>query len=236
MMEQFDRALRLAGARIVESVANFLPGMLVFLGLLAGALVIALALRYALRRALNGLDFDRRVELLGIPLADWTPSRSASTLVASIAYWTVLAVGLLLGLTALDAALPTQFAVSVLQYVPHLIAAVAILVVGGFVARFIARTILIGAVNMGVQYARLISLTVKWLVLIVAAAMALDHIGIGRTVLLMAFGILFGGVVLTVALAVGLGARGPGLRATAGAMRLPDRIHVLAGDGFPHSG
>jgi hypothetical protein len=207
MMEQFDRALRLAGARIVESVANFLPGMLVFLGLLAGALVIALALRYALRRALNGLDFDRRVELLGIPLADWTPSRSASTLVASIAYWTVLAVGLLLGLTALDAALPTQFAVSVLQYVPHLIAAVAILVVGGFVARFIARTILIGAVNMGVQYARLISLTVKWLVLIVAAAMALDHIGIGRTVLLMAFGILFGGVVLTVALAVGLGAR-----------------------------
>jgi hypothetical protein len=207
MMEQFDRALRLAGARIVESVANFLPGMLVFLGLLAGALVIALALRYALRRALNGLDFDRRVEVLGIPLAEWTPSRSASTLVASIAYWTVLAVGLLLGLTALDAALPTQFAVSVLQYVPHLIAALAILVVGGIVARFVARTILIGAVNMGVQYARLISLTVKWLVLIVAAAMALDHIGIGRAVLLMAFGILFGGVVLAVALAVGLGAR-----------------------------
>ena len=52
-----------------------------------------------------------------------------------------------------------------------------------------------------------VSLTVKWLVLIVAAAMALDHIGVGRTVLLMAFGILFGGVVLALALAVGLGAR-----------------------------
>jgi hypothetical protein len=44
-------------------------------------------------------------------------------------------------------------------------------------------------------------------VLIVAAAMALDHIGIGRTVMLLAFGILFGGVVLALALAVGLGAR-----------------------------
>ena len=37
--------------------------------------------------------------------------------------------------------------------------------------------------------------------------MALDHIGIGRTVLLLAFGIVFGGIVLAIALAVGLGAR-----------------------------
>jgi hypothetical protein len=44
-------------------------------------------------------------------------------------------------------------------------------------------------------------------VLIAAAAMALDHIGIGRTVMLLAFGILFGGFVLTISLAVGLGAK-----------------------------
>ena len=207
MVAQFDVALRLASTRIVESIANFLPGALVFLVLLVGALVVALVLRYALRRALNGLDFDRRAGLLGISLSDWTPSRSASTLVASVAYWTVLALGLLFGFTALNATLPSQFAVSVLQYVPHLVAALVIVVVGGVVARFLARAILIGAVNMGVQHARLLSLTVKWLVLIVAAAMALDHIGIGRTVLLLAFGILFGGVVLAIALAVGLGAR-----------------------------
>jgi len=227
MVEQFDRAIRLASTRIVESVANFLPGALVFLVLLVGALVVALVLRYALRRALNGLDFDRRAELLGISLADWTPSRSASALVASIAFWMVLALGLLLGLTALDAALPSQFALSVLEYVPHLVAALAILVAGGVVARFLARAILIGAVNMGVQYARLLSLTVKWLVLIVAAAMALDHIGIGRTVLLLAFGILFGGVVLAIALAVGLGARDVVSRALDRQLREPARDDKL---------
>jgi hypothetical protein len=207
VVEQFNRALSLAGTRIVESVANFLPGVLVFFVLVLGALAVAVALRYALRKALNGLDFDRRAELLGMSLAEWTPSRSASTFVASVAYWMVLMLGLLLGLTALDASLPSQFAVSVLGYVPHLVAALAILIVGGIVARFLARAALIGAVNMGLQYARLVSLTVKWLVLIVAAAMALDHVGIGRTVLLMAFGLLFGGIVLALALAVGLGAR-----------------------------
>ena len=86
MVEQFNRALDLASARIVESVGNFLPGVLVFLVLALGALVLAVVLRYALRRALNGLDFDRRAELLGMSLAVWTPSHSASTFVASVAY------------------------------------------------------------------------------------------------------------------------------------------------------
>lgn len=221
MVEQFDRALRLAGERIVESIGSFLPGAVVFFALLLAALVVAVVLRYVVRRALNGLDFDRRTELLGISLGDWTPSRSATALVASVVYWTILALGLLLGLTALDAALPSEFAVSVLYYVPHLVAALAILVLGGIVARLLARTILIGAVNMGVQQARLLSLIVKWLVLIVAAAMALDHIGIGRTVLLLAFAITFGGVVLAIALAVGLGARDTVSRALERQVREP---------------
>jgi hypothetical protein len=227
MVEQFNQALRLASARIVESVGNFLPGALVFLILLFGALLLAVVVRYALRKALDGLEFDRRSELLGISLADWTPTRSASALVASIAYWTILGLGLLLGLTALDAALPSQFALSVLEYVPHLVAALAIVVIGGIVARFLARSILIGAVNMGVQYARLLSVTVKWLVLIVSVAMALDHVGIGRTVLLLAFGIIFGGIVLAIALAVGLGGKDAVSRALDSQLREPSRDNTL---------
>jgi hypothetical protein len=227
MVEQFNRALRLAGTRIIDSLVNFLPGALVFLVLVLGSLVLALIVRFVARRALTGLDFDRRVEVLGMPLAEWTPSRSATALVASLAFWTVLALGLLFGLTALDAVLPSQIAVSVLQYVPHLAAALLILIVGGIVARFLARAILIGAVNMGVQYARFLSLTVKWLVLLVAAAMALDHIGIGRSVLLLAFGILFGGVVLALALAVGLGAKDVVGRALDRQLREPPRDDKL---------
>ena len=207
MMEEFNRAFRLAGARIVESTANFLPGALVFVVLLIAAFAIAALLRWLVYRSLQGIDFDRRIGSIGLPLAEWTPSRNATALVASIAFWTVLALGLLLGLTALDAALPSQFALSVLEYVPHVVAASAILLAGGLFARFLSRAALIGAVNQGFQHARLFSLAVKWLVLIVAGAMALDHIRIGRTILLLAFAILFGGIVLATALAVGLGAK-----------------------------
>ena len=221
MVEEIRRALGLAGTRIVDAIANFLPGLLAFLLILVAALIVAAIVRYAALRALNGLNFDRRAELFGAPLAGWTPSGSASTLVASAAYWVILLTGLLLGLTTLDAALPTQFATSVLQYVPHLVAALAILLLGAIIARFLARAVLIEAVNMGIQSARLLSLAVKWMVLIVAAAMALDHISIGRTAMLLAFGIVFGGIVLATALAVGLGAKDLVSRALERQMRQP---------------
>lgn len=223
MVEGIQRAFSQAGARIVDGIANFLPGVLALLLLLIAALIVAVIVRYAVARALAGLDFDRRAEVLGVSIADWTPSGSASKLVAAAAYWTVLLIGLLLGLTALDAALLSQFAAEVLEYVPHLIAALAILLLGGVVARFLARAVLIEAVNMRIRSARLLSLGVKWMVLLVAAAMALDHIGIGRTTLRLAFGIVFGGIVLAVALAVGLGARDTVSRALERQTREPSR-------------
>ena len=227
MTEEVERSLRLAAARIVDGVVNFLPGALVLLILLVGSVVVALAVRYVLLRALSGVDFDRRLQPLGLAMGEWTSARGASQLVASTAFWTILAVGLLLGLTALDAALPSRFATSVLGYVPHLIAAALILIVGGVFARFLATAALIGAVNAGFQWARLLSTGVRWLVLIVAVAMALDHLGIGRTVLLLAFGILFGGIVLALALAVGLGARDAVSRAIERQSRPPAREDKL---------
>lgn len=110
----------------------------------------------------------------------------------------------LVGLTALNATMP--FAFSIFEFLPHP-RALLILVVGGLLARLLARSVLIGAVNMQIQSARLLSVAVKWLVLTIAAAMALDYIGIGRRILLLAFSILFSGIVFAIALALGLGAK-----------------------------
>ena len=63
-------------------------------------LIVAVIVRYVVFRALTGLDFDRRAEELGVSVADWTPSRSASKLVASVTYWVILLIGLMLGFAA----------------------------------------------------------------------------------------------------------------------------------------
>jgi hypothetical protein len=208
MWTQVEKILAESARRSVESVAAFMPGVLALMMILMTAIVLAIIARIIVIRTLRGLDFDQRASQWGMgAFGDWSHSRSLSAFVARAVQWTILILGLLTGLTALDAAMPAEFALSIFRYVPHLVAAVVVLVVGSILAQFLSRAVLIGAVNMQIQSARALSLFVRWLLLIVAASMALEQLNIGRQIVVLAFGLLFGGVILAAALAVGLGAK-----------------------------
>ena len=208
MWEQTNRIISQAATRISDNIADFLPGVVVFCLIVLVAGVVAVATRLLVLRLLRGLDFDKRAGQLGLAfLAEWSASGSPSITLARLVFWGIVVLGLLAGLTALDATMPSQFALTIFDYMPDLLAALVILMVGNILARFLARSVLITAVNMQIQAARLLSIGVKWLVLVLAGAMALEHLRIGRQILLLAFGILFGGIVLALALAVGLGSK-----------------------------
>jgi uncharacterized membrane protein len=130
-------------------------------------------------------------------------------LISRAVLWLCLLAGVAIGLSAFNASFSETNNVSLffLPYVTHLVGAALLILGGTLLARFLARSVLIGAVNAQLQYARFLSLGIKWLVLVLTAAMALDHLGIGGSVVELAFGILFGGIVLTLALAIGLGSR-----------------------------
>jgi hypothetical protein len=214
MGQQITLALRQSIHRIVLVLASFLPGILAFLLALIVFTLIGWALSALLRSLLTALRFDERLAARQTPnspagLADWSPASSPTLLAARIAFWACILAGVAIGITAFDAsyASGSQYSIFLLPYVAHLTGAILILLAGSLIARFLARSILIGAVNAQLQYARFLSLGIKWLVLVLAAAMALDHLRIGGSVVELAFGILFGGIVLTLALAVGLGSR-----------------------------
>jgi hypothetical protein len=208
MWAQIERIMSEATGRIVTSVAAFMPGVLALLTIMIVSCVVALIARQIVVKGLQGLEFDQRASQWGLStFAEWSPTKSITMVVARGVQWTILVLGLLVGLTALDAAMPSRFALSVFDYLPHVVAALIVLVIGSIVAQFLSRAVLIGAVNMRIHSALGLSLAVKWMLLIVSASMALEQLGIGRQILLLAFGILFGGVVLATALAVGLGAK-----------------------------
>ena len=56
--------------------------------------------------------------------------------------------------------------------------------------------------------ARYLARAAHWGVLLFAVAMAVTHLGIAKEMVLVAFGITFGGLILSLALAFGLGGRG----------------------------
>jgi hypothetical protein len=208
MWEQLNRAWSQSIDRIIRGVADFLPGVLALIIVMILALPLAWIVSRLLRRSLQSMRFDERLQRWGLTtLVDRHPSRSPALLAARIVFWMILLLGLLVGLTALNAEWTSRLAVRTIEYMPNLFAAVLVLAVGNLVARFLARGVLIGAVNMQMESARLISLGVKWMILVCAAAMALEHLGIGGAIVRVAFAILFGGIVLALALAVGLGSK-----------------------------
>lgn len=214
MGPQIEFALKQSTQRVLGVLVSFLPGLLVFLLSIVVLSAFGMLLAVVCRAILVRLHFDERLASQRLPgattsIGDWSPAHSPTLLISRAVLWLSVLVGFAIGITAFDAAYQSNARVGLLMlpYITHLIGAVLLLFAGGLIARFLSRSVLISAVNAQLQYARVLSLGVKWLVLVLTAAMALDHLGIGGVIIELAFGILFGGIVFALALAVGLGSR-----------------------------
>jgi hypothetical protein len=194
--------------RVLSLLVAILPGILAFIVALGLFTFFGMALSALLRRGLTAVKFDDRIARDRVN-DGWSPASSPTALIARGSFWACVLLGLIIGVSAFDAsyATGTTLPISLLPYLTHAVGAILLLVAGNLIARFLARSVLIGAVNAQLQYARFLSLGVKWLVLVLTAAMVLDHLQVGGRVVELAFSILFGGIVLTLALAVGLGSR-----------------------------
>ena len=61
--------------------------------------------------------------------------------------------------------------------------------------------------NAGIRISGLIGKLVKFTLFMFAATMALEQLGIGRETVIIAFAIIFGGIVFALAIAFGLGGK-----------------------------
>jgi len=208
MWNQVEQSLRESMSRVFTKIAMLLPGILAFI--VALLIFIAIGWLFALiaRRLLLAVKFDERIGRGSNAISEWSPTYTPTLLVTRVVFWGFVIIGVLLGLSAFEAG-STEFGISayVLPYVPRIVGATIVLLIGNVVARFLSRSVLITAVNLNLSYARLLATGVKWLVLVLTAAMVLDHLSIGGEIVDLAFGILFGGIVLALSLAVGLGSR-----------------------------
>jgi Mechanosensitive ion channel, conserved TM helix len=192
----------------ITRLARLLPGFVALVLALLISLLLAWIVGIVLRRLLASLRFDERLSRWGLSsMSEWSPRKSPTLLVSGTVAGIIIATGLLIGVAAFDSDMTSSLVRNILSYVPNMIGAILVLLVGTVVSRFLARTVLIGAVNLNLEYARLLSVGTRWLVGVLAVAMALEHLKIAVGVVELAFGILFGGIVFALALAVGLGSK-----------------------------
>ncbi len=199
---------RLTGTleNLLGVAADFLPKVLAMLIVVALGWVIALAVKAALKRILTMLKFDAFSADSGVSQTlRKTGLPSPSELLARIAFWVIWVCFMVLGLGVLGIVEFQQEIASFFQFVPHIFIALLILFIGILAANFFSRAALLAAVNADLPTPRLLSGSVRLLILILTVTMALEQIGLARNTVLLAFSITFGAVMLGLAIAFGLG-------------------------------
>jgi hypothetical protein len=195
--------------KFVTKIAGFLPALFISIILVIIGFLLATILRAIVSRLSRLLKMDRLSEKVGLSqmLQKSGIKEPFSWLVGNAIYWLVLISFVIMGLDALKIPAVENLLQEFWLYVPNVIVAAIILAAGYLLGNFLGRAALIGAVNAGLIMSGLVGKFVKFTVFVMAATMALEMLGIGEDTVLIAFAIVFGGVVLALAIAFGFGGR-----------------------------
>ena len=209
MKEMWQDAMLEAFRETSRRLGLFLPKLLALLTFLVLGAVVGWLVKLLLVRLLSAVRFDAFCERLGLipALARAGMVQPASALIGRLSFWAVFLVFTLMGIDALNLPATANLMTLLLGFLPNVLASAFVLLFGILLGNFLAEAALIAAVNAQIEEARLIAHVVRWGVWLFTGAMVLTELGIAKEIVVAAFCVIFGGIVLALAIAVGLGGR-----------------------------
>jgi hypothetical protein len=192
-----------------DKIASFAPDALQLIIIIVAGFIIAWLLKVIVTYLLKVVKFDVFGYRMGLAavLGKASIERSSSEVIGIIVYWCVVFLFFIIALGTLEVYVVDTLIASIFTYIPRLVIAIFVFLLGYFLSRFFSRAVLIGLVNTRVKSAMLIASLFRILIIILFSAMAIEQLGIARGIVVATFAISFGGVVLATAIAFGLGGR-----------------------------
>lgn len=206
---QIGEIIRDSFASFMQGVSEFMPAILAALVILLVGWVVARVVRAAVKRGLDLVKFPSLAERAGIDdfLAKGGINQSSSDLLTVLTYWVVMLIVLLMAVDALRLDMASQLLNEILAYIPNIIVAVIVLVVGLYAANFVAGLVRTATANAGIEESSMLGAVARYALIVFTFAIALSQLRIGEEIVVNAFLLLFGAACLAAALSVGLGSR-----------------------------
>lgn len=208
MREMIVSELSQAIHEFARAFAHLLPRLLVMLIIVGVGWLVAYILKAILRSILRLLKFDRLSENAGASqLLNKAALPSSTELLSRLVFWVVWLGFILVGVNALGIVVLEEDISTFFLFLPRLFVAVLILFFGMFASSFFSRAALLAAVNANMRSPRMLSYCARVIIIVLAVSMAFEELGIAENTILAAFSIVFGALMLGLALAFGLGGR-----------------------------
>ncbi len=196
--------------KIVTDIINFIPNLVNGLIILLIGYLIARLVRWIVRTVLVQLKFDPLIERTGITgslrgLGVKTPLSwiLAQTIFTFLLLSFLITSTRLMGLEAVALLLER-----LVSFLPNIIAAVIIFLLGGVAAQFVGNLISNVGAASGLVYAARVGRVVQYMISLFVVVLALGQLGVDTAILVTAITIAIAAFGLAIGLALGLGARG----------------------------
>jgi hypothetical protein len=213
------------GDAVMVSVTTALQNFLGFLPALIGAIlililgwIVASLLATLVERGLKALGFERAAQSTGISgfIQRSGSSWTASAIVAEIVKWFIRLIAIQAAASILGLDQISEIVNAILLWLPNLVVAIAIIVIGALIARFVGGLVRGSTSQMGFSNPDLLGNIAYYAILVFAVIAAIDQLGIAETAVNTLFIGLVATIVLAAGLAFGLGGQQTAAQITAG--------------------
>ncbi|HZQ18731.1 MAG TPA: hypothetical protein VFA90_08420 [Terriglobales bacterium] len=208
MWQNFIGELTRTMDEILRSFGRFLPRFIEMLLMVIVGGLIAWILSALVRSVLRIARFDKLSEHTGAAhLLRRAALPSPTEMLARFVFWVAWVGFILVGVSVLPVPWLWPHISDFFEFLPKLFAAFLILFFGLLAATFFSRSALISGVNADLPSPRLISQTLRTMMILFVLSMAFEVVGIAPRTVLVAFGLAFGALMLGLAIAFGLGGK-----------------------------
>ena len=190
-------------------ITAFLPELIGAIIIFVVGWIIARLVKLAVEKLLKLVRFDTATEKTGVRgfLKKGEIVKAPSEIVGSLVYWFIMILVIIASFDALGLPIVSDLLNTIFLYIPNVVAAIIVLVLGFLLGNLLAAVIRTAASNAGLKNAEGLGKLSLYAIVFFSAAIALIQLGIGEEIVVSAFGIGFGAAALAMAIAFGLGGR-----------------------------
>ena len=209
-MDTLNAILVPSARMVLVQVGQFVGSvLLVVILFIIGWLVSKFVIKNGVTKLLKLLKLDslsHKIELDSI-LAKGGINVGLSELLGVMCYWICLLITFVVALNAVGLTVAADLLQKIVLFVPNIIAAVFILIVGMFAAVLVRNIVRVSASNAGISQANLFGNIAEVVIMVFVVAIALEQVQIGGRIIDLTISIILGSFGLGFALAFGLGCK-----------------------------
>ena len=188
---------------------GYVPAILGAIVILVIGWIVAKFIEAIVVRALKAARLDVISDKAGVAnmLAQGDIKWTLSELIGVIIYWIVILSVLASALSALNLTVAGDLLSRMVAYIPNIVVAIFVLVLGSFLASFVAGVVRTTVSNAGVGNAKLLAKITQMILITFAVIIAIEQLNIATAFIAFAINIILAAIGLGAALAFGLGCK-----------------------------